>query len=214
MSRDLFKRISLLQICLIVAACETPTAVELPPNRNPVEPMLAKRAVVGDKFHFVTEDGREGIATVNAVSGSVIEMSSDFPSSGETCSWKEERDTLAPWIEWTNCGSTGRIESSRIGGSAFPLAEGKTESWKFEWTNRTGQSWPGTRRCRVDANVNITVPAGNFDAHHVVCEDQYWLRETFYSADGLMLRFVRTRKAGNQDQNINQLLTKFVPAET
>jgi hypothetical protein len=88
---------------------------------------------------------------------------------------------FAPAVTFENCyGNTGTQTIQSKSGSLFPLEVGNQASWEV-----TGQdeqyNWSTTRRCQVSDEVNLTVPAGNYDAYKVVCRDD-WSTRTFYYA--------------------------------
>lgn len=207
---------ALSAICVtafLLMGCSTRPIPELAPASSVIPPIEVSRAVVGDEFHFINRDGRKGIAKTVAVTGTHVTTHTTSKGSKTPCVWKVKRNALAPWVEWKNCGSSGSNTSKRIGSSAFPLAVGSTESWDYSGTSNTGSNWSSTRDCAVETAVKVNVPAGSFDALHIVCEDKWWVRESFVRADGVLLQFLRTRKSGPQDDNMFQRLEKFVPGD-
>ena len=88
--------------------------------------------------------------------------------------------SYSPSLAWRDCfGHTGSNKMEKHSGSLFPLAVGNTESWKYTGRNHKGNTWSGARSCKVAGTANVTVPAGNFDAYHVICRESsarydYW----------------------------------------
>ncbi|WP_200341594.1 hypothetical protein [Rhodovibrio sodomensis] len=101
-------------------------------------------------------------------------------------------NTFAPTVKFENCnGNTGTQEIQSKSGSLFPLDVGNTASWKF-----TGQdqqyNWTGARRCEVQEEVRLTVPAGTYDAYKVSCRDD-WSARTYYYAPEVAANAAFTR---------------------
>jgi hypothetical protein len=90
-------------------------------------------------------------------------------------------NSYAPSISWSDCGgSTGSREIVSKTGSLWPLKAGNTASWQVQGQDNQN-SWSTTRRCEVEGTVNITVPAGTFNAYEVVCRDDWNTRTWYYS---------------------------------
>jgi hypothetical protein len=56
----------------------------------------------------------------------------------------------------------------------FPLSVGKRWSGKYDgYTNDDGASWNATTQCAVKGEEKVKVPAGEFDALRIECEDAW-----------------------------------------
>ncbi len=151
------------------AKVETASAkAELPPGvRRPLK--------VGDKSVWKQSNGKELTWKTVKLDGSIAEV---HGSNG--CKAVTDLSSYSPSLGWRGCsGHTGSHKIEKRSGRLFPLAVGNTEHWQFSGRNDKGNTWSGRRNCKVAGTANVTVPAGNFDAYHVVCRENsarydYW----------------------------------------
>lgn len=201
---------SALATAIVLGACQTTPPIQTAPAANPIPPVEARRAVVGDQFVYLTQSGTQTTTTTVAASANRASYKQD-----NGCSYSHIITGFGPNPEWSNCGgSSGNQTSKRTGGSIFPLAVGSSESWDYSGTNSKGNNWESTRNCTVPGAVSVTVPAGTFDTYHVRCEDKWWVRESYINADGIAVRWSRTIKSGSGDRNRSGELVSFTPAST
>ncbi len=145
-----------------------PAKAELPPGES-------RAFAVGDKSVWKQSDGKELSWKTVKLDGSILEV---LGSDG--CKAAVQWPTYSPTLAWRGCsGSTGSQKIEKHAGALFPLAVGNTESWTFSGRNSKGNTWSGARSCKVAGTSNVTVPAGTFDAYHVVCREHsarydYW----------------------------------------
>ncbi len=144
-----------------------PAKAELPPG-------VRRPSAVGDKGVW-KQDGKEVVWETVKLNGSIAE----FHGPGG-CKVVLDLSSYSPALSWRDCsGSTGSRKIEKRAGGLFPLAVGNTESWQFTGRNSKGKTWSNMRSCKVAGTANVTVPAGNFDAYHVVCRENsarydYW----------------------------------------
>jgi hypothetical protein len=106
--------------------------------------------------------------------------------SGDKLTWSafegrqyvRDRNFVVPLLGWETVESKGSRRVSPEAASLWPLAPGKTVRFRV-LTDVTVKAKEGTDRrrrrtelwsCRVLPPASITVPAGNFDAHEIRCE--------------------------------------------
>ena len=154
----------------------TPAAkVETMPAKAELPPGESRAFAVGDKSVWKQSDGKELSWKTVKLDGSIMEV---HGSNG--CKAAVQWPTYSPTLAWRGCsGSAGSQKIEKHAGGLFPLAVGNTESWTFSGRNDRGNTWSGARNCKVAGTANVTVPAGTFDAYHVVCREHsarydYW----------------------------------------
>ena len=171
-------------------AAVTPASVELPP-------VNARIPSVGDSAVWLMQDGNQLGSKVVSVNGNSV-----YVEREDGCSWSNIVGAFEPTGEWKNCESGSGSQTSKLTtGSIYPLQVGNKESWDFSGTNTSGDSWSSTRNCEVVGTASVTVPAGTFDTYRVVCEDKWWVRESYITAEGYSVKWSRTRKVGASDRN-------------
>ena len=158
------------------AAWNPAAKVETAPAKAATLPPGVRRApAVGDKSVWKQRGDKELAWKTVKLDGSIAEI---HGSNG--CKAVTDRSTYAPTLGWRNCsGSTASQKVEKQAGRLFPLAVGNTEYWSFSGRSDKGNTWSGTRSCKVAGTANVTVPAGNFDAYHVICRESsarydYW----------------------------------------
>ena len=158
--------------CLLAACAQVETSkptASLEPAKNINHP-VGTTIVVNDQGDRITWE-----KTAVTDKGSVWQAS-------DGCKYTSyNSNPFAPAITFESCdGNTGTQTVQSKSGALFPLQVGNTASWKL-----TGQDqqyhWTTTRRCEVSDTVNLTVPAGSYDAFKVVCRDD-WNTRTYYYA--------------------------------
>lgn len=195
---------------VVLGACQADRAVQTAPVVNPMQPLEARRAVVGDQFVYLTEKSDQTSMTTREVSADRVAFEDE---SG--CRFSDKGSSFAPSPDWSNCGgSAGTQVSRRLGGSIFPLAIGNSESWHYSGTNTNGDRWESKLDCTVPGVVDVTVPAGTFDTYYVRCEDEWWVREYYLNSDGVTVKWAQTSKGGSDDRNRSGDLVSFTPAST
>ena len=164
--------------------------VETSPPSKEMGPAAKANHPVGTTI--VVEDLGEQVTwekTANTDQGSV------WTGSNGCTYTSTNNNPFAPSVKFEGCyGNTGSQTIQAKSGEIFPLEVGKTVSWDI-----TGQSasdsWETTRRCEVVETVSLTVPAGTYDAFHVVCRDSWTTNTYFYAPDvGTNAVFVQMHK--------------------
>ena len=98
----------------------------------------------------------------------------------EGCSWTRMTGMFAPPLKYYDCYQERSATEEIIGtmGNPWPLSE--TTEFQYEFTGKYddgfGEEW---RYCKVDQQVRVKVPAGEFDTFKLVCEDD-WNRLTYW----------------------------------
>jgi len=158
--------------CLLAACAQVETSeptASLEPAENVNHP-VGTTLVVSDQDERVTWQ-----KTAVTEQGSVWQGS-------DGCKYTSyNSNPFAPAVTFENCdGNTGTQKIQSKSGSLFPLKVGNTASWKLIGKDQQ-YNWNTTRWCRVSDEVNLSVPAGSYDAYKVVCRDD-WNTRTFYYA--------------------------------
>ena len=91
---------------------------------------------------------------------------------------------FAPELEWYDCYQerSGTQKIINTIGNPWPLS-GKNEfQYEFtgKWDDGFGAQWHQIQKCKVDKQVRVKVPMGEFDTYKLVCEDPslrwtYWI---------------------------------------
>jgi hypothetical protein len=161
--------------------------VETAPPSKEMAPAAKADHPVGTTF--VVEDRGEQITldkTANTDQGSVWTLSNG-------CTYTLTNDNpFAPSVKFEGCsGNTGTQTIQSKSGEIFPLEVGKTVSWDITGQDREN-NWETTRRCEVVETVSLTVPAGTYDAFHVVCRDSWNTRTYYYAPEvGVNVAYIR-----------------------
>ncbi len=182
------------------AAAQTAGKTELPPGEW-------RTFKVGDKWVWRNQDGKESTREIIALDGPIATIRS---GDGQ-CTVKVRLDGYARPLAWEYCrwSAWGRQYVSR-NGNMFPLKVGNTESWDYEGGNGS-RTWSGTRNCEVKEAVKITVPAGTFDTYHVLCTEQWWRNQFYFSPKlGTTVAIVRTPLGRGSFSHLK--LVRFIPA--
>ena len=184
------------------AAADTASSTELPPGKW-------RTFKVGDRWVWRNREGREFTREIVALEGKVATIRSE----GGRCQVKARVDGYARRLAWENCswGAWGRQSLTRRG-TMFPLKVGNTESWEYEGGSAR-RTWSGVRNCEVKEALKFAVPAGSFDAYHVLCTERGWARIQFYFAPELGTTVAMTRTPLGRGRFSHLELVRFVPAE-
>ena len=211
----LFVTVGVVLCVFGLAGCALPPAAQTAPVQSQMQPLESRRHVTGDVHEFVDDEGRRGASTARVLEDGLVRVSTTLEGFDKPCVTRVYANTFAPPLEFRNCGtSSGTYTTKRIGDSIFPLSEGRSEAWRYSVSANTGYAADGTRSCEVKTTVNITVPAGTFDAYHVVCDDNLFLHEWYLDQRGVLLQFTRTNKRGALDSRIDRKLVSFTPGTT
>jgi hypothetical protein len=175
-------------VTLFAAAC---AQVETAPPSQELAPAAKVSHPIGTTL--VVEDMGEQVTwekTASTDEGSVW-------TGSNGCTYTQTNDnTFAPSVKFEGCnGNTGTQTIQSKSGALFPLKVGNSASWRVSGQGG-GNTWNTTRRCEVVETVSLTVPAGTYDAFHVVCRDSWNTRTFFYAPDvGTNVAFVRMHKS-------------------
>lgn len=180
---------------------------ELPPGENPTYEF-------GDRVLWLIKGQGPVAEVVTGVSKSTVSW-----IKGDGCHFaKFKASRHAPGPSWKNCfDQTGTAKVSRVGKSRlYPLEVGNTEKWKVRGKSSKGNKWTSTYQCEVRGTATVTVPAGKFDAYHVVCMDD-WAIENSYVSPKLkipILISLSPAKKGSSGPHLHQELLDYSPVNT
>jgi hypothetical protein len=143
---------------------------------EPMEKPSASPFVTGAEVHWL-KNGVESThyyVTVNAETHTV--------TTEGGCGSKRLIHMYAPSISWDHCDyASGSQKITEKKGSTWPLND-KTEfqyAFTGKYTDDLGQPWRSIWKCKVDRQIKVKVPAGEFDTYKLVCEDD-WLMRTYW----------------------------------
>lgn len=92
----------------------------------------------------------------------------------------------APSLEWNHCeyaSASQKITETR--GNPWPLSA-KTEfqyAYIGNYRGDLGQPWQSIWKCKVDKQVRVEVPAGEYDTFKLICEDDLTVRTYWISPE-------------------------------
>ena len=147
---------------------------ELPPGKNPTYSF-------GDRVLWMVKGHGPVAEIVTGVKKSTLSW-----IKGDGCRFSTFKTSRhAPIPKWKNClGNTGSAKVTRVGKSKlYPLKVGNTAKWKVRGKSSKGGKWSTVYQCEVRGTGNVTVPAGSFDAYHVVCANDWSVEETYVSPE-------------------------------
>ena len=191
----------------LLAVCGVPTTAQtLPPAKGELSAGQPRSYQVGDKWVWQNEgNDRQFTHEIVAIDGPLATIRSG------RCTFSTRLDGYSPTLAYENCpwGPWGKVQAERSG-EIFPLRIGKTESW--EYAGGTGQrTWSGVRDCEVKGTTHLTVPAGSFDAYHVLCIERWWRIQIFFAPElGTNVAFIRTPLGRGTFRHSK--LVRFIPA--
>jgi hypothetical protein len=203
LSNDIAKITAILMLSGALIGCAqietSPPSQAMGPATKVVHP-VGTSIVVDDRGERTTWE-----KTADTSQGSVW-------TGSNGCTYTATNDNpFAPSVKFEGCsGNTGTQTIQTKSGEIFPLQVGKTVSWKITGQH-TRDSWETTRRCEVVETVSLTVPAGTYDAFHVVCRDSWNTHTFFYAPEiGANVAYLRMhKKRGVQrDQKLVQAPTR------
>jgi hypothetical protein len=145
------------------------------------------------KIDFLSPDDRKEHITYYESVGA--EKYSVRDSDG--CSQTSMIGMFAPVLKWYDCrqGRSGTQEIIETMGNPWPLSENTEFQYVFagKWDDGFGAQWYSTRKCKVDKQVRVNVPAGEFDTYKLICEDP-WLKWTYWISPDLGYRVAFKKK--------------------
>lgn len=134
---------------------------ELAPMDKPAEP------AEGYTWHVVKK-GKEIMHTVSAVDGEKVSWETD-----DGCVYTEVNWGFAPSLDWINCKpwKDGSQTITKTKGSIWPLRVKNKIKYSYSGKYTRGvDTWKETRSCKVEKQVRVRVPAGEFDTYRVKCK--------------------------------------------
>ena len=183
-------------------------AEEIWPVSAPLEPMAKPMMRVGDKATRLLRNGKESTAVVVSMDEATATI-----EEGDGCRSIRVHEVFAEWLEWTNCPGSGTGTSPLVKGDVWPLEVGK--KWRYKYTGKPdkGRGWKGKKSCKVEEQVRIKVPAGEFDTYHVVCNTQR-IKKHYYMSPEIWthVMYKRVDKYGKQATRSSKLVS-FEPGE-
>lgn len=162
-----------------LGACATPQIEEAPTSA--ALPAIEKPFFYDVGYTHTSErkDGTNRVMTVLESNETTVTWETD-----NGCRFTSIHDNFAPDLTWTNCNNSGTQEHQLLEGQAYPLKLGNEWRYKVSGSNDEGGKWKTTRSCKVEGEVQITVPMGTYDTLKVVCRDN-WRVRTWYMAPEL-----------------------------
>jgi len=192
-----------------LAACAPNLSNNLPiePTSEPMQPVEAIRAEVGDEYFYKREDGSHHLYVVTSVNGSIATV-----QYGD-CQVKYDVNILKN-LSWDNCGPNqnhGTISYESVSNTKlFPLVVGSKEKMLQTGKDSTGFQWNNERLdCKTLEIVRVDVPAGSFNTYHVRCDDPFRIWEYFVSEDGVIVMDY-SRRPNGKDYRLYKLVS-FTP---
>lgn len=194
---------------VLSAGCAEAQIAQLRPAKAEMLPLESRHHVTGDFSEFVDHEGRRGASAVRVMDDGTLRISLILEGFKKPCIRKKIADTFAPPLNYKDCAGSGAYVSKLVGGSIFPISVGSMETWEYTIATDRGVFTSGTRACETKAMVNITVPAGTFDAFHIVCDDTVAVYESFIDSRGVLLQFTSESKLRPQKPKLVRKLVKF-----
>ena len=152
---------------------------------KPMEKPLPLPIVTGTKLYWL-KDGKEYIIYYESADSKITRT-----RGSDGCSWTQMNGMFAPSLEYYDCHQerSVTVEIIRTTGSPWPLSEETEFGYEFagEYDDGFNPQWQSTRYCKVDKQVRVRVPAGEFDTYRLACEDK-WNTITYWIAPQLRHR--------------------------
>jgi hypothetical protein len=146
---------------------------------KPMEKPSPLPIVTGTELHWL-KDGKEYIIFYESVDS---KMSRTRDSDG--CSWTRMTSMFAPSLELYDCYQerSVTVEIIRTTGSPWPLNEKTEFEYEFagEYDDGFGSQWHSILYCKVDGQIRVKVPVGEFDTYRLVCESDFYRRTYWVS---------------------------------
>ena len=169
-------------------------------------PMPEPTFKVGEQWHYRDQDGVEDFWTVTSVDqdGFTSRLSDGCTATTPA--------VFSPSVRWSGCGGADATQTVTPEGSIWPLAPAQFGSFHYLGEDDSGQTWSGQRICAVLGETRVTVPAGEFDTFHVMCDDP-WKQRHWYLSPTLR-RGVLYHDVHKQRHTLSRYeLVKFVPGK-
>ena len=193
-----------------VSAERVPAAkVAAAPAKAELPPGVARPWKVGENAVWKQRGGKELSWKTVKLDGSIAEL---HGSTG--CKVTIEPGAYGPTRSWRDCsGHTGSLKIEKRAGGLFPLAVGNTASWQYSGRNDKGNTWSGTRSCKVAGTANVTVPAGDFDTYHVICRQDSSRYDYWFSPElGFTVISSKAPLPGKKGSRYHRELVRLEPA--
>ena len=193
----------------LLAGCESTPVVETRSVAAPLPALAQPASYVGDEWHYVNQDGEEGVITTTAIDAG----RSTRVDERVGCSWTADTRGFGPAYTFSGCSGSSGAHVVKSEGSMWPLQLGTAASFDYKGSNDRGDSWSGTRKCEVVEEVAITTAAGDFDTYHVQCVDHSRTRDWYISAaDGRTVLYTSKHRKRNTLERLE--MTRVVPGVT
>ena len=134
----------------------------------------------GTEVHWLKE-GKEFIQYYESVDEELQTVRGD-----DGCRWTRMTYMFAPALSYDNCyGTSGTQTIVETKGSPWPLTEQTEFQYSFtgKYKDNLGNPWRSTWKCKVDNQVKVKVPAGEYDTYKMVCEDDFMKRTYWISPE-------------------------------
>lgn len=122
--------------------------------------------VSGTEVHWLRDDWHvDGRAFTIYYELVDVDMVTAKDSDG--CSRTSMTYMFAPTLQWKNCKGRGGIQTiTDAEGSPWPLSDETSFQYTFtgSWSDGLGRVWHSTRKCKVDNQVRVKVPAGEYES--------------------------------------------------
>ena len=185
----------------IAAACQSFSA----PTAGPVSAALAPAPMPdlrpGTAYTVVVDGERQEVVTLLSKSGNA----SDW-ADNDGWSWTTT-GPFPPPLAWKGPDDEGQMTVEGEMNDLFPLEVGKSMTVSLDGRSTSyPQGWSHSRRCTVDAQESVTVPAGTFDAFKVVCiqgqrlSDPFQTRTYYYAPAVQTVVYEHVARDGRPDE--------------
>lgn len=190
---------------VLLAGCQS-TSIKTQQASASLQPMAERMPQKGDVWRYKMADGTSAEQTAVAVTATTVSWKD---TSG--CAWTKPSKGFGPSLKWSGCGGADGTQTATRSGNIYPLKVGSSEQWTVQGSNNAGNDWHTTRSCEVTGTAHITVPAGSFDTYHVVCSDNWTVREWFKApALKTTVLYEKHNRAGGGTERDE--LVKWIPA--
>jgi len=150
---------------------------------KPMEKPSPLPMVAGTEQHWLKhwmKDDVEHIIYIESVDAEKYRV-----RGSDGCRHTRMTDMFGPVLVWSNCHGAGRSGTQEIiktTGNPWPLSEKTEFEYEFtgKWDDGFGAQWHQNQKCKVDKQVRVKVPAGEFDTYKLICDDPglkwtYWI---------------------------------------
>lgn len=134
------------------------------------------------------------------------------------CSWQSSQLFFAPATSWKGCGdnpqwTNGENQNMTQDGELWPLEVGKKQTHRYTQVDAKGESsGKKARTCTVVSQVNLDVPAGNFDAYKVSCRRQdgnWWQTNVWYISPELQASVKYVKRSSSKGLETDEELVRI-----